>query len=95
MVELCSAQRGRIGKPITEYTQADLDAHRRVPKGCEQGCAVFCAYRDSQLDNDPVALARALVRASRESVIRWHAPADTKSDAGRRPRHRHLPIVVD
>jgi MoaA/NifB/PqqE/SkfB family radical SAM enzyme len=95
MVELCSAQRGRIGKPITEYTKADLDAHRREPKGCEKGCAVFCAYRDSQLDNDPVALARALVRARRENVIRWHAPAGTTSPAGRRPRHRHLPVVAD
>src|SRR5260221_9288261 len=74
-VELCSGQRGRIGKQITEYTLADLDAHRDRPKGCEQGCSILCVYRDSQLDNDPAALGRAMLRAMRGGARRVLPPA--------------------
>lgn len=74
MVELCSGQRGRIGKPITEYRLEDLDAHRNVRKGCERGCSILCAYRDSMLDDDPAALFRSLLRGFRRGV-RWRAPA--------------------
>ena len=74
MVELCSGQRGRIGKQITEYRQADLDAHRNQKKGCEKGCSILCAYRDSMLDDDPPALLWSVLRGFRKGV-RWRAPA--------------------
>ena len=94
MVELCSGQRGRIGKPITEYTQADLDAHRNEPKGCEDGCGILCAYRDSQIDNDPVALGRALLRGFRNKTIHWQAPEGPAVPEGRSTLRRHLPIAA-
>jgi MoaA/NifB/PqqE/SkfB family radical SAM enzyme len=94
MAELCSAQRGRIGKRITEYTLADLDARRNQPKGCEEGCGIFCAYRDSQIDNDPVALARALFRGFRQHVYRRHAPQRPPTSKGRGSPRRHLPMVA-
>jgi len=53
-VQFCSAQRGRLNKPIVEYTTRDLREQSRVSKGCEAGCALLCAYRASALDNHPV-----------------------------------------
>ena len=53
-VQFCSAQRGRLNKPILEYTRADLDEHGRNYKGCEAGCSLLCHYRDSSFDNRPV-----------------------------------------
>lgn len=92
-VELCSAQRGRIGKNITGYTESDLAAHRGQSKGCEQGCSVLCVYRDSLLDNDPISLGRAMLRGFRAGAIR----AQTRKPAGASsapPPARHLPIVL-
>jgi MoaA/NifB/PqqE/SkfB family radical SAM enzyme len=73
VVELCSGQKGRIRKKITEYRQTDLDAHRNVAKGCERGCSILCAYRDSMLDDDPFALLVSVLRGFRKGV-RWRAP---------------------
>ena len=91
--ELCSGQRGRIKKPITEYTLVDLDAHRDEPKGCEEGCAIFCAYRDSQVDNDFVALGHALVRGFRQNGLSWRPPTRDDEKTGSAPRRR-LPVVT-
>ncbi len=95
-VELCSAQRGRIGKPVLEYTVADLAAHHRTEKGCEAGCSLFCAYRDSQLDNDPLALGRALVKGLLpRGVRRLLRPPGANGDSSEEdtPRRR-LPLVA-
>src|SRR5207302_68538 len=51
--QFCSAQRGRLNKPTLEYTRQDLRAWGRTYKGCEEGCALLCVYRDSVLDNRP------------------------------------------
>lgn len=91
-VELCSAQRGRIGKNITEYTESDLAAHRGQSKGCEKGCSVLCVYRDSLLDNDPVSLGRAMLRGFRSGAIR--AQTRRPPASGTRTPARHLPIVI-
>jgi MoaA/NifB/PqqE/SkfB family radical SAM enzyme len=93
MAELCSGQRGRIGKQIVDYTEADLEAHRHEPKGCEEGCGILCAYRDSQIDNDPVALGRALWRAFRHDMIHGLEPEGGAPSNGRGSPHRHLPIA--
>ena len=53
-VQFCSAQRGRLNKPIVDYTRRDLREQSRASKGCEAGCALLCAYRASALDNRPV-----------------------------------------
>jgi MoaA/NifB/PqqE/SkfB family radical SAM enzyme len=64
-VQFCSAQRGRLGKPVTEYRARDLRTHSATYKGCETGCSLLCVYRDSQLDNAPLRLAVDIFRALR------------------------------
>lgn len=93
-VELCSAQRGRIGKKITEYTESDLAAHRGSPKGCEEGCSVLCVYRDSLLDNDPVSLGRAMLRGLRAGAFRPRAPQPEAATPPHAPV-RHLRVMSD
>jgi MoaA/NifB/PqqE/SkfB family radical SAM enzyme len=95
MVELCSAQRGRVGKHVSEYTETDLEAHRREPKGCEAGCAVLCVYRDSVIDDDPMTLARAFIRGMQSGVFKWgtQGGAAAATAAGAKAR-RHLPLVA-
>jgi molybdenum cofactor biosynthesis enzyme MoaA len=53
-VQFCSAQRGRLNKPIVEYTRRDLREQGRTYKGCEEGCSLLCVYRNSVLDNRPM-----------------------------------------
>jgi len=90
-VQLCSGQRGRIGKDVESFTVRDLQAHRNQPKGCEKGCSILCVYRDSLLDNDPVALARALLRGIRAGAFRWRGPPPPEAPTSSK---RHLPLVV-
>jgi len=61
-VQFCSAQRGRLGKPVTEYTREDALAHRDTYKGCESGCSLLCHYRDCSLDNQPAYTVAAMVK---------------------------------
>lgn len=88
-VELCSGQRGRIGKNIEDFTAKDLAHHHDQPKGCEKGCSILCVYRDSLLDNDPLRLGRALARGLRTGVFR-HAPPSSEP---RPAPKRHLRVV--
>lgn len=67
--QFCSSQMGRLDKPITEYSWADVREHARSEKGCESRCSLFCVYRNSQLDNAPLDLARAMWRAWRRGSI--------------------------
>ncbi len=62
LVQFCSAQRGRLNKPLADYTRRDLRAHARTYKGCERGCALLCVYRVSALDNRPLHAVASLVR---------------------------------
>jgi MoaA/NifB/PqqE/SkfB family radical SAM enzyme len=68
MVQYCSAQRGRLNKPVTEYRAEDLRAHGAERKGCESGCSLFCVYRDSQFDNARGDVAREVLRKLRVAV---------------------------
>ncbi|HXY32543.1 MAG TPA: radical SAM protein [Gemmatimonadaceae bacterium] len=61
-VQHCSAQRGRLDAPIESYTARDLRVQWGQHKGCEEGCAVLCGYRDSLIDNRPVAAIGAFIR---------------------------------
>jgi MoaA/NifB/PqqE/SkfB family radical SAM enzyme len=90
-VELCSGQKGRIRKQITDYTRTDLDAHRNVQKGCERGCSILCAYRDSMLDDDPPALIASVLRGFRKGV-RWRPPGAAESAGA---TVRHLPLAPE
>jgi molybdenum cofactor biosynthesis enzyme MoaA len=58
LTQYCSSQRSRLNKPITSYTRADLQAQFQEPKGCESGCSILCVYRDSMLDNQPLAMVK-------------------------------------
>jgi molybdenum cofactor biosynthesis enzyme MoaA len=61
-VQFCSAQRGRLNKPIEAYTRRDLREQGRTYKGCEQGCSLLCVYRDSVLDNQPMRTLGSAVK---------------------------------
>lgn len=67
--QFCASQRGRLNKPIVEYTRADMRKYGTEPKGCEDGCAVFCVFRASQLENDPVDLSKALLKSLRKRTV--------------------------
>lgn len=61
-VELCASQRGRLGKPLADYTRDDLRAQSKTYKGCEEGCSVGCAFRCSAVDNSRLQFAASVVR---------------------------------
>jgi hypothetical protein len=67
-VQFCSAQRGRLNKPLVDYTRRDLRTHARTYKGCEAGCSLLCAYRDSVLDNRPMHTVGALLTLAWRTV---------------------------
>jgi MoaA/NifB/PqqE/SkfB family radical SAM enzyme len=93
-VELCSAQRGRLGKPITEYTERDLDAQRQGKKGCEEGCSILCAYRDSLYDNDPIHLAKVALKELYRSLVSPPYPKPKPGPTPDQPSRRRLPVVL-
>jgi|SRR5690242_118934 len=59
--QFCSAQRGRLDKPIIQYTRDDLRTYGRMSKGCEEGCALLCVYRGSVLEDRPVRSCASLL----------------------------------
>lgn len=61
-VQFCASQRGRLNKPVEQYTWDDIREHSKTHKGCESGCAVDCVFRASQVDNDKFSLLRAIVK---------------------------------
>lgn len=78
-VQLCASQMGRLGKPIEDYTVADLNEHSKTSKGCEEGCSVGCAYRCSLVDNDKPQFVSAVLKGFLKGTL---------SDNGRRRRSR-------
>ena len=67
--QFCSAQRGRPGKPVLQYTQQDIRLHSDTYKGCEAGCSIFCVYRASQVDNAPLRLSRTMCEMLLRGII--------------------------
>ena len=67
--QFCSAQRGRLNKPIGQYAQEDIGHHSRTYKDCEAGCSIFCVYRASQVDNAPLKLSKAMLEMLRRGVL--------------------------
>jgi MoaA/NifB/PqqE/SkfB family radical SAM enzyme len=76
-VQLCASQMGRLGKPIEEYTFADMREQSKTYKGCEEGCSVGCAFRCSMVDNDKPGLVKSILKGYLKG---------TMSNNGRRPR---------
>lgn len=68
-VQYCSAQRGRLNIPVTEYTEADMARESQTYKGCEAGCSIMCGFRDSEIDNDPKSVIASLYKAYRKGVF--------------------------
>jgi MoaA/NifB/PqqE/SkfB family radical SAM enzyme len=50
LVHYCSQQRGYPGKPLTEYTVADIRREYRTAKGCAPRCTVACVHQISYID---------------------------------------------
>lgn len=67
--QFCSAQRGRLNKPITEYSREDLREHSKTYKGCEAGCSILCVYRSSVLDNDPIHAFKSFYQTWRKGAM--------------------------
>src|SRR2546430_5370937 len=74
LVQFCSAQRGRLNKPLADYTRRDLRAHARTYKGCERGRALLCVYRVSALDNRRLHAVASLVRMALRRARSGTAP---------------------
>jgi MoaA/NifB/PqqE/SkfB family radical SAM enzyme len=67
-VQFCSAQRGRLNKPVLDYTREDIREQARAYKGCEEGCSLLCAYRAAALDNRPLGTLASALRWGWRSV---------------------------
>jgi MoaA/NifB/PqqE/SkfB family radical SAM enzyme len=50
LVHYCSQQRGYPGKPLLEYTTADVRREYRTAKGCAPRCTVACVHQISYID---------------------------------------------
>lgn len=68
-VQYCSSQRGRLNIPVVEYTERHLREESAKYKGCEEGCSLLCVYRDSILDNAPLATIRGALKAVSQGVL--------------------------
>ncbi len=69
LVQYCSSQRGRLNKPITEYTLSDLREQSQTYKGCEEGCSLLCAYRNSILDNESGKVLKELYKVFSQGIF--------------------------
>jgi MoaA/NifB/PqqE/SkfB family radical SAM enzyme len=50
LVHYCSQQRGYPGKPLSEYTVADIRREYVTEKGCAPHCTVSCVHQVSYMD---------------------------------------------
>jgi MoaA/NifB/PqqE/SkfB family radical SAM enzyme len=70
LVHYCSQQRGYPGKPLAEYTTADIRREFLTEKPCAASCTVSCVHQVSYIDawrapqrrTAPLVTAPALVR---------------------------------
>lgn len=64
LVHYCSQQRGYPGKPLEEYTIADIRREYRTEKSCAPHCTVSCVHQTSLIDSwrDPQTLKPAIDR---------------------------------
>lgn len=74
-VQFCSAQRGRLDRPVLEYSRKDLKQHSHTYKGCEAGCSLFCVYRNSMVDNAPLQALKSVVALWRRGVMDRATPS--------------------
>jgi MoaA/NifB/PqqE/SkfB family radical SAM enzyme len=78
-VQLCASQLGRLGKPILEYTGADLREHSKTYKGCEEGCSVGCAFRCSLVDDDKPQFVKSVIKGFVNGTLRDSSRRKTPS----------------
>lgn len=64
LVHYCSQQRGYPGKPLGEYTVADIKREYRTGKSCAPHCTVSCVHQTSLIDSwrDPQTIQPAIDR---------------------------------
>ena len=80
-VQLCSAQRGRLNKPLLEYTTADLREQSSCYKGCETGCSMLCHYRGSAIDNRPLHTVKSMAKLILRGRATRRAAGSVTADA--------------
>ena len=51
LVHYCSQQRGYPGKPLAEYTTADVKREFLTEKGCAPNCTISCVHQVSYIDH--------------------------------------------
>lgn len=61
-VQYCASQRGRIGCDIEDFDTKAARRNGALKKNCERGCSVFCVYRASLVDNNPLFAAAQLLK---------------------------------
>jgi len=81
--QFCSAQRGRLDKPIVEYTREDAREYSKTHRGCESGCAMLCHYRDSAFDNQPLRTIQSVLKLLGRPAV--GPGASGHAEAARRP----------
>ena len=64
LVHYCSQQRGYPGKPLAEYSLADIRHHYRAEKSCAPLCTISCSHQTAYMDwwRDPQRPAPADVQ---------------------------------
>src|SRR5947209_11055170 len=50
LVHYCSQQRGYPGKPLAEYSLADIRHHYRAEKSCAPLCTISCSHQTAYMD---------------------------------------------
>src|SRR5436853_802698 len=50
LVHYCSQQRGFPGKPLAEYTVADIRHHYAIEKSCAPYCTISCSHQTAYMD---------------------------------------------
>jgi MoaA/NifB/PqqE/SkfB family radical SAM enzyme len=72
LVHYCSQQRGYPGKPLLEYTTADVRREYRTAKGCAPRCTVACVHQICYIDGwrSPQDLTSHVQDAHSQGLVR-------------------------
>jgi MoaA/NifB/PqqE/SkfB family radical SAM enzyme len=78
LVHYCSQQRGYPGKPLAEYTQADLDREYLTEKACAPYCTVSCVHYVSYFDSwrGKQTLKSAMPEQAESPLVKIQGAAD-------------------
>ena len=81
LVHYCSQQRGRPGKPLSEYTREDIIREAARPKGCAPFCTISCVHQTAMLDDfrtRPAETLAGILKRRKERDPSWRTPASIR-----------------